>query len=275
MRKFIAISLAALAAGAATPALAQDTYDWGGFYGGISGSYDMLDDSSIDRVDFDRGNNGSFGEVVTTSTNLDAFSPGFCGGSPTSTAPGTGCDGDDEEFGVQGRLGFDFPVASNFIVGLVGEAGWSQLEDNVTAFSTTPASYTFTRSVEYTAAIRARAGVTAGPSLIYVTGGWLHAKMDNDFATTNGMNTFTQNDPKDWSQGYQAGAGVEYMVTQNMSLGLEYLYNDVSNGGYSVTVGQGTATAANPFVLAGGVTMRPEEKSFAWHSLRAVANFRF
>lgn len=275
MRKIFAISLAALAVGIAAPAMAQDDNGWGGFYVGASGGYDILNDSSIDTVTFDNGNNGSFGDTVVTSTGANAFSPGFCGGTSTSTGPGTGCDDDDNEFSYSARAGFDVPLGSTFIVGLVGEVGMNNLSDTVTAFSTTPASYTFTRSVDYTAAIRGRIGWGQERGLVYLTGGWLHAKMDNSFNSTNTQNTFSQSGEKGWSQGFQAGGGGEVKITDAISLGAEYLYNDVSNGGYSVTVGQGTAGASNPFVLAGGVTMAPTEKDLSWHSLRAVVNFRF
>lgn len=274
MRKTFAISLAALAVGIAAPAMAQDDNGWGGLYIGATGGYDILNDDSIDTVTFDNGNNGSYGDTVVTSTGANAFSPGFCGGTSATTTPGN-CDGDDNEFSYSARVGFDVPMGSNMIVGLVAEAGMNNLDDTVTAFSTTPASYTFTRSVDYTAAIRGRIGWGQEMGLVYVTGGWLHAKMDNSFSTTNTANTFTQNDPKDWAQGFQLGGGGEVKITDAISLGVEYLYNDVSNGDYSVTVGQGTAGATNPFVLAGGVTMTPAEKDLSWHSLRAVVNFRF
>lgn len=275
MRKTFTISLAALAAGIAMPAMAQDDNGWGGLYVGGSVGYDILNDDSIDTVTFDRGNNGTFGETVTTSTGANAFSPGFCGGTPTSTAPATGCEDDDNEISYSARVGFDVPLGSNMIVGLVAEGGMNNLNDTVTAFSTTPASYTFTRSIDYTAAIRGRMGWGMERGLVYVTGGWLNAKMDNSFDTTNTVNTFTQNDEKGWAQGFQLGGGGEVKITDAISLGVEYLYNDVSNGDYSVTVGQGTAGLTNPFVLAGGVTMAPAEKDLSWHSMRAVVNFRF
>jgi outer membrane immunogenic protein len=275
MRRIFAISLATLAAGVAMPTVAQEDSGWTGFYVGGTVGYDILDDDSNDTVTFDRGNNGTFGETVTTSTGADAFSPGFCGGSPTSTAPGTGCNDDGDEFSFSGRIGYDVALGSNMLIGLVGEVGMSNLSDNVTAFSTTPASYTFTRNVDYTAAARARVGWTQDRGMVYVTGGYLRAKMDNDFNTSNTANTFTQNNAKQWAQGFQLGGGGEYKITDAISLGLEYLYNDVSNGDYSVTVGQGTAGATNPFVLAGGVTMTPQEKNLSWHALRAVVNFRF
>ncbi len=275
MRKTFALTLAVLAAGTAAPAMAQEENGWGGLYVGASAGYDILNDSSIDTVTFDNGNNGSFGDTVITSTGANAFSPGFCGGTSTSTAPGTGCDDDDDEFSFSGRIGYDVPLGETLIVGLVAEAGMSNLSDSSTAFSTTPASYTFTRTIDYTAAIRGRIGWGQERGLVYVTGGWLHAKMDNSFVTTNTANTFTQNDEKGWAQGFQLGGGGEYKLTDAISLGVEYIYNDVSNGDYSVTVGQGTAGATNPFVLAGGVTMAPAEKDYSWHSLRAVVNFRF
>ena len=275
MKKIPCLLLAGCAALGSTSAMAQEEPYFGGVYGGVAIGYGINADEEDGTVTFDRGNDGSFGETVTTLAGADAFSPGFCGGEPTSTGPGTGCVADRDGVDYAVRLGYDAMVGQNLLVGLVGEFGNTSLVDTATAFSTTPANYAFRRETQYVGALRARAGLTSGKALVYATGGAVYAKMDNSFSSTNTANTFTQNGADKWEWGWQAGAGAELALTRNASIGVEYLYNRINNDGYSVTVGQGTAGATNPFVLAGGVTMKPEEDAFQWHSIRATMNFRF
>ena len=69
--------------------------------------------------------------------------------------------------------------------------------------------------------------------------------------------------------------GIAVSVTDNISLGLEYLYNRYRDNKYYVAVGTGTAPATNPFVLAGGVNMRPSDTRYDFHSLRASVSLQF
>jgi outer membrane immunogenic protein len=164
----------------------------------------------------------------------------------------------------------------NWVVGGLFEASKNNSTDGVSAFSTTPASYSFNRKLDYALSLRARGGYTPGGGILfYATGGGSYAKINHGFATTNTANTFTElNDGKRvW--GWQAGGGGEVMITDNVSLGIEYLYNRYRDTKYAVAVGQGTAPATNPFVLAGGVNMRPNDFHYGFHSLRATVNFQF
>ena len=134
-----------------------------------------------------------------------------------------------------------------------------------------------TRKVDYMAALRARVGYTPNDTtLFYATGGGAYAKIKNVFATTNTLNTFTTNGSKDvW--GFQVGGGVEQKITRNISIGVEYLYNDFKDRDARVRVGQGTAPGTNPFVLAGagGTDFRRSDDNFRWHTGRVTLAFRF
>jgi outer membrane immunogenic protein len=146
------------------------------------------------------------------------------------------------------RVGYDWRVGSNVIVGALIEVAKTGVSDSTTAFSTTPASYTFTRESEYVAALRGRIGFAPGPrGLVYLTGGVAASKMDNSFTSTNTANSFTPNNADEWAMGYQAGGGLQFSVTPAIWLGLEYLYNEFTDDEYSVTVGTGAAGATNPF----------------------------
>ena len=108
------------------------------------------------------------------------------------------------------------------------------------------------------------------------TGGDSFAKIKHSFATTNTANAFTEVNDNKMKFGYQLGGGTEVMVTDKVSLGIEYLYNHYQDGEYFVNAGPGTAAATSPFLLTSGATnMRPAEDNLDFHSLRATVSFQF
>ncbi|MFL9840956.1 hypothetical protein ABS767_08290 [Sphingomonas sp. ST-64] len=273
MRTLLGATAAALTIVAA-PAMAQDgEAQFEGFYVGGSVGYTVQNNDVGERIDFDAGQNGTFGDTITTAAGADAFSPGFCNGAATGNA-NVACTNDKDDIEYYGRIGFDKQMGK-IVVGAVAEFGKSEVRDSVTAFSTTPAYYTMTRELDWNGALRLRAGYVAGEStLFYATGGGAYAKIDHSFSTSNGANSFAvTGDDEAW--GWQAGGGIEQKLGRNFSVGLEYLYSRYDDDDSRVAVGQGTAGATNPFVLAGGADFRRSTDRFDFHSLRATAAFRF
>jgi outer membrane immunogenic protein len=269
----------AVAAMLSTPALAQDEerQPFDGIYVGGSVGAAVQPNDRNSRILFDRDLNGSFGDTVVTAAGPDAFSPGFCNGAATSSA-NTDCRNDKDGIEYYGRVGADTHMGP-FVVGVMGEFGKPEISDSVSAFSTTPASYTMTRKLDYTASVRGRIGLTPGPAkttLFYATGGASYGKVKNSFSTTNTANTFTLNGDKD-AWGFSGGGGVEQMIGSNFSIGLEYIYTELKDNKGRVRVGPGTAPATNPFLLAGagGTDFRRSDDKFRWHSMRVTAAFRF
>jgi len=282
MLRTIAVSLAAIAAASAAPVLAQDTNGEGPFFDGVYVSGGVALDaigSDNKRVVFDTQRNGAFGNQVLTTTGANAFSPGFCNGTAIGNAPGRGCVGDQESYGYFVRAGLDQRVGNNFVAGVLVEASKSDSTDFTTAFSTTPASYSFSRSLDYAFSGRGRLGFSPGDGrgLMYVTGGVSYADLDRGFSTTNGANSFTLVGDDDMVWGGQIGGGAELMLSNNIGIGLDYLYSkyDDDDGNY-VEVGRGTAPATNPFLLvSGGTFFRPAKTDYSLHSFRATASFHF
>lgn len=270
--------LAVLAASTvAVPAFAQDrdpSQDFDGPYISIGGGGTLQGSDRGETVLFDTNRDGTYGDQVTTVGGANAFSTGFCNGAATSSA-NLNCRNDKDGPEYFGRLGFDKRMG-NFVLGAVIEGGRSVARDSVTAFSTTPASYTFSREADYQANARLRAGYTpGGGALFYVTGGGAYARLDNRFTTSNTANSFADNG-KTNGWGYTAGGGAEIMVTNNIAVGLEYLYTDIKDDDFVVNVGQGTAPATNPFLLNGGGTdMQRSSDHFRTHSVRGTLSFRF
>lgn len=272
--------LAAVAASAvAMPAMAQDgrdtSQDFNGPYISIVGGATLQGNDRGETLVFDTNRDGTYGDTVTTIGNTDAFAPGFCNGAARSSA-NLDCRNDKDGPEYFARLGFDKRMG-NFVLGAVIEGGRSEARDSVSGFSTTPARYTMSREADYQAGARLRAGYTpGGGALFYVTGGGAYAKLDNRFTTSNGANSFADNGRTN-AWGYSAGGGAEIMVTNNISVGLEYLYTDLKDNDYVVNVGAGTANpATNPFLLNGGGTdIQRSSDHFRTHSVRGSLSFRF
>src|SRR5262249_16283451 len=69
------------------------------------------------------------------------------------------------------------------------------------------------------ATVRARVGYVAGPTLLYVTGGFAYVREKAFEATPTAVTT-----TKFYDLGWTVGAGVEYMIAPRWSAKLEYLY---------------------------------------------------
>lgn len=278
-----ACGLAALSAASAVAAQDQDqprTDDrfFDGVY--VSGAVgaEFAADSQTDRIAFDTNRDGKFDNTVRTATGADAFSPGFCPGRPRAATGGT-CRGNSMDEGYALRVGIDKHLGDGpFVIGALIEGARPGVKEFTTGFSTTPASYTFGREIDWAVTARARAGFAPGEGrvLFYGTGGAGYAKIDRSFTTSNTANSFTPNDNSDWKFGWQAGGGAEVMLSRNLGLGLEYLYSSYNDEDYVVGVGAGTAPATNPFLRDGGGTnLRLTNNNFDFHALRGTVSLRF
>ncbi|HEX9954067.1 MAG TPA: outer membrane beta-barrel protein [Allosphingosinicella sp.] len=271
-----AAALALSSAVVATPALAQDNGTWTGFYAGGHVGYGFQPNDGDETIQFDTNLDGSFGDTVNTSAPANAFSPGFCGGAANTNSPAGECskDRDRVEFGA--RVGFDYQMGGGLVVGLVGDYTRSRLNDSVSAFSTTPASYTMTRRLRDVFSLRARAGIAAGDNLFYGTGGIVRGSIRNSFSTTNTANSFTGNG-NEKGYGYTVGGGAEHRFGRNLSLGIEYLYRSIKADDHVVRAGPGTAGLTNPFriVNPNGTDFSRSGDRFTSHGVNLTASFRF
>ena len=279
MKYFVSSALIALAV--AAPAVAQDderpTDPFNGFYIGGTFGLDVTANDDDGGFAFDTNRNGSFDNTVRTTTGANAFSTGFCGGTAL-TRNASACGDDKDSYGYSVRAGVDRRVGDMFVAGLLVEAAKSESRDYVSAFSTTPASYTIGRGVDYSFAARGRLGFSPGDGrgLFYVTGGVAYGKLEHAFATTNTANSFTQFNDNEYELGGQVGGGAELYFMPNASISFEYLYSSFDDNDYYVAVGQGTAPATNPFLLNGGGTnLRPADTDLNQHQFRVGLNFRF
>lgn len=274
---------ATLALALSMPAMAQDdagTTSWTGPYVGGSLGYNWQPDriaNVTEQVYFDTNGDGEYGDIVRTPTGGNAFAPGFCNGKATGA---TTCQSGDREGRVawSGMLGYDQQMG-NFVVGAVLEGGQSYGSNYVTGFSTTPASYTLTKRLDWEAAARLRAGYSFNRTLIYATGGLAYGKFKNSFATTNTANTFTENNRTEDDWGYTVGGGIDQKISDNFSIGVLYRYTRFNPNDYTVTVTRGSAPATNPFVnpafTSGQTVIGRSNEQYTTQSVRVTAAYRF
>lgn len=275
-----AVAIAA-AAVTAMPAAAQDrdSHFSGPYVEGFVGLATRGSDNGSTLI-FDNDGDGRYDDTVSTAAGANAFSPGFCDGQALGPRPLNGCKSDEDNIEYGGRVGYDYRM-NNFVVGGLIEASKNQAIDSTTGYSTTPASYTLQRELKYNVSARLRAGYTPnGGMLFYVTGGGGMAKLNHRFFTTNGQNAFDERRDGKMLWGWQVGGGGEIMVTDQVSLGVEYLYNRYKDNKYNVNVSRGTAAANNPFLIGvaggGGTTnIKVSNDDFDFHSLRATVGFHF
>lgn len=277
IRTYLALSVASTVLLGAGAAAAQD---WQGFYAGGFAGYSKVQGQDDERILFDTDLDGNFNDTVRTmnaTTGPDAFSPGFCDGSPNANNAAAGCQDDKDDGGeIGGRVGYDFQSGS-FVFGALVEFGKPDGEDSVTAFSTTPANYSFEQQLDYLAAARVRLGFATGRFLPYVTGGFASGNLNSTYATSNTANSFTPLKQDDTAEGFQVGGGIETKVASNFSVGLEYIYTDLDVEPHTVRTGPGTAPTSNPFLLRNpqGTDQRRSGDSFELHSFRVTAAVRF
>lgn len=273
LRSALAVTVVALA----TPAFAQsDDAPFNGAYVGLSIGGSFQNSDSRSSILFDRNLDGTLGDTVTTSAGANAFSPGFCGGAARTNAAAGGCRGDKDGVDYNVRAGFDKQIGNLVLGGLV-EFGKAEIRDSVSAFSVTPASYTLTRKIKYGGRIAARAGYALGKTLVYGTGGFSFARINNSFATTNVVNRFTPNGDSG-AAGYNLGGGIQRKLTSRIAIGLEYLYTDLNDDNFRLRVGPGPATpATNAFILGNpaGTDFARSDDHFRYQSVRATLTFGF
>lgn len=137
------------------------------------------------------------------------------------------------------------------------------------SYSGDPAFIGGTRSsLDWFGTVRGRLGFVAGRALIYATGGLAYADVDVsqfavDSATGNSV-SFRHNDTE---LGYTVGGGLEYALTPNWSMKLEYQYVDL---GQQTLQAQGLTAAG----LASGETYETKY-DLDFHTVRAGLNYRF
>ena len=287
-RHWMTAAFAVAAISIATPVAAQ----WNGFYlGGFAGLM-MQNGDHDETVTFDTDLDEQFGDTVRTITGADLLSPGFCPGAADGPTPASECDDDESGFVLGGRAGYDV-YAGGVILGVVGDVTFPEATDSVSAFSTTPAFYTFTRDLQWMSGLRGRIGAGNDHVLAYATGGVALGRIEHVFATSNLVNTFVpigsdeddedeeeeeedDGDESDFAWGYQLGGGVELWISNNVAVSAEYLFTTLYDRDDGIVRAQGPAPPGNPCLRDNprGTVLRRSD-NFVVHAITVGVVYRF
>jgi outer membrane immunogenic protein len=191
---------------------------------------------------------------------------------------------DDSDAGFIGgaHVGYDHQI-NNIIVGAVADINYIKA-DSSSSFELENAAggtdrFSTNSDIDYLGTVRGKVGVAADRIAVYATGGLAYASLDTE---TSGPGEFTGSPSESapegtygvvYSQdndevGYAVGAGVDYLATDNISLGMEYLYHDLGSANTKVTYA-GTGAAA------GETRSVSSNTDLDFHTVWAKASYRF
>lgn len=204
-----AVSAIVVGAYAVSPASAEDrtASPWEGFYFGVTGGY-ATGDADV---------NGSLRQ-----NHLN----------PASQLVSEDGKADLDGGMVGGLVGYDYSVGNGIVIGVVGDLSWMGISGDADvdpAVILSGTDYTVDASVDWLGTIRGRVGFELGDALIYGTGGLAFGGVDTDLHVAGGGNIGSDSGTQ---FGWTVGAGINYMATERIMLGAEYLYVDLGEQSY-------------------------------------------
>ncbi|MBS7539202.1 outer membrane protein [Ancylobacter lacus] len=232
-------------AAVATPA--APVISWQGFYvGGTAGV--AIDNSSVST---------EAGGWFSNSSVAGNYTEDF-GGSSTGLTVG-------------GTVGYNWQW-DNVVAGVEADLSYADRSEsgNSSIASTTQSGTSIDKHYaldgNWYGTLRARLGVTVGPSLIYATGGAAFGQADASVSVQGGPYYSWNASESDTRWGWTVGGGVETQFDPHWSFKIEYLYVDLGSSNFDLTNGAG-----NPipdYTLSA-------HADYAFSVVRAGINYRF
>jgi high affinity Mn2+ porin len=195
----------------APPPAAPAAYDWTGFYLGGHVGYAL------------GGSNWS-------STQAGVAAPAVTGAFDFSNAYNFSTGNGSYFLGFQ--AGYDYMIASRWLFGIQTDISFPSFVGGNRTFSSVPTGIVNNlERVEFSGNVLGRVGYAWDRTLFYVAGGYaggdVHAGAMND--TAFGL-SFPGS--SSWQSGYAVGGGIEYAVTNNISVKGEYLFSQLDGKTY-------------------------------------------
>jgi outer membrane immunogenic protein len=240
VKKFIAVVTAIAAFGFVNTASAADMptkapapmmvpmYNWAGWY---------------------VGGNVGYGWGANSNPGLTFADPGPVVGFAGYFAAGGNVTPNVQPKGVIGGLQLGYNLQSNnFVYGLVTDIQASGMKASATN-TVTPPGFVLSNQmnsveIDWFGTLRAKLGLAQNNWLFYATGGLAYGqvKTSGSFFAPPGVVSFAGSNSTTRA-GWAAGAGLDYGLTPNWTIGVEYLYIDLGHVSYTET--QATFPAAS------------------------------
>lgn len=155
---------------------------------------------------------GVFGGYGWGETDSDEFTDEFDSPAPEGWLLGV-------------NAGVNFTLTEGIVAGVVGDIAWSDMSDSVDYADFGGAS----SSIEWLGSVRGRIGFDGGAFMPYLTAGlaFAHNTITSDFNDEELSDDQTH-------VGWTVGAGVEFAVSENLSIDLLYRYSDYGDATYTL-----------------------------------------
>ena len=225
-------------------------YNWTGFYFGLNAGY---------------GWGGSAGNSITVVSDPIGVFAGYpaAGGFRYPNVSPSGAIGG-------GQIGYNYQTG-NWVWGVIADFQFSNMTK--TGQTTVPAFGPFlttvqghSASVDWFGTARGRVGWAFNQFLPYISGGLAYGKVSSTLNLFAPTSLYLLSGASDTTRaGWTVGAGFEYAVSNNVSLGVDYLYMDLGHDTVS-------ATNQNFFAFPAVLSM---DHHFTANIVRAVINFKF
>ena len=125
------------------------------------------------------------------------------------------------------NFGYNFQ-SGNVVFGLEGSLAAANFDGKFTApYSPGTTAGGWAPNMNWLGTVTGRVGYSVGQWLPYVKGGFAAADVGSPLQGAGPLGSFTQGAT---TTGWTAGLGLEYQLSSKWSLGLEYLYTDLSAG---------------------------------------------
>ncbi len=161
-------------------------------------------------------------------------------------------------FSLGGTLGYNYQMGQ-VVLGVEGDLAWTNNKSSASVATLGAPTY-YTARTNWLGTARARVGYAADRALVYVTGGLAAAPVKGNYsnAGTSGppVVAAANGSQSDTHYGWVLGAGIEYALTNSVSVKAEYLY---------ASLGKKSMFAA-PYRT---------ESSFSTSVIRAGVNYHF
>lgn len=180
---------------------AAESYDWSGFYLGANLGYGWAESEPTIR----------YLDEVKNTTKLSSDMEGVVGGV---------------------QLGYNWQV-KNFLVGIETDFSSADISSENSDQIANADDYDIVKEnnrINSFGTLRARLGfLPADRLLAYVTGGWAYGDVDYTTYIDSNPNPSENYKYKETKSGWVVGAGLEYGVSEHVTLRAEYLYIDWGN----------------------------------------------
>lgn len=127
-----------------------------------------------------------------------------------------------------GQVGMDYQF-DQFVLGAVGDFTWSESDQEDWRLN-----QWFSLDTKWISTLRARAGYSMDKVLLYATAGIAFAEEEVTLLRDERFPTLPGGVDSQIHMGWALGGGVEAMMTDNLSAGVEYLYLDFNTERYTL-----------------------------------------